>query len=976
LSLEGGALHRRKALHSRTAWLAACYGPGLTVVPLLCLIFFVSGAGALVFETLWFRQASLVFGSSVWASSLVLSSFMAGLALGNGLAARYGEDLRSPLRVYAGVEWLVGGAALGIVYLLPDLVPVLAPVLQPFLDVPWLLNPLRFGLSFVLLLVPATAMGATLPLLVRTLSARDPNFGSVLGRLYGWNTLGAVTGAMVGELWWIGAFGLRGAAWAGASVYLIAGGAAFLLAVRGGDAAIAERQASGAPDWRGATPFLAAAFLSGAILLALEVVWFRFLALFVYGTSVAFAAMLASVLAGIALGGLAASAWLRRRPGATAALPILALASGAAALAIYAGFDHISDALLGHLVGEREALIVWLPLHILVLTVPLVFPTSFLSGAIFTLLGQAARERLGGDARSAGTLTLANTVGGAFGSMLGGFVLLPGLGVEGALVALAFAYTGVAWLARSAEAASRLRVPLLGAGAALVLCVAFFPFGKLAGTYILNPARPFLGKGAHVTALHEGVNETLVYLQRDFLTRPFFHRMLTNGFSMASNSTVARRYMKLFAYWPLAVHHELRSALLISYGMGSTASALTDIESLERIDVVDISRDALAMSELLFQEPVEIPLRDPRVHVHVEDGRFFLQTTERRFDLITGEPPPPKNAGVVSLYTREYFELVHDRLTEGGLATYWLPVHLLDRDDALAITRAFCDAFADCTLWNGNATDWMLVGSRGGLRAASEEHFRRAWADPRTRLELADIGIELPEQLGALFLGDASDLAEWTKGTEALVDDFPHRIRPLANDPEQDGAFYMELTETNGARMRFERSEWVARVWPTALREATLPWFEIQAILNLVLDERGPRLLTERADEEDLALLLRETELEVLPLWLMSLVRDQVEIARAVRQRDAPHVLRVLGTDSLARRSYEESARLLGSALERDDGLLQAARLRLIALSLAGRPDEADELAHWIVTKFPGQAEARDYWERMERAFGVSAPHP
>jgi len=118
-------------------------------------------------------------------------------------------------------------------------------------------------------------------------------------------------------------------------------------------------------------------------------------------------------------------------------------------------------------------------------------------------------------------------------------------------------------------------------------------------------------------------------------------------------------------WWALAVNPDARKALLISYGVGNTAKALVDTRQLESIDVVDISRDILELGVVAFPGG-DYPLRDPRVRVHVEHERFFLQTTKDRFDFITGEPPPPNAAGVVNLYSREYFQLVRDRLRQGG----------------------------------------------------------------------------------------------------------------------------------------------------------------------------------------------------------------------------------------------------------------------------------------------------------------------
>ncbi len=124
----------------------------------LCLIFFLSGASALVFETLWFHQSGLALGNSVWASSVVLAGFMGGMALGNGLAARFGSRVLRRLRLYAVLEVAIGASGLALVHLLPQLTPLLAPVLRPFVDEPWILNGLRLLVAFLALLVPATAM--------------------------------------------------------------------------------------------------------------------------------------------------------------------------------------------------------------------------------------------------------------------------------------------------------------------------------------------------------------------------------------------------------------------------------------------------------------------------------------------------------------------------------------------------------------------------------------------------------------------------------------------------------------------------------------------------------------------------------------------------------------------------------------------------------------------------------------------------
>src|SRR5437016_298274 len=178
--------------------------PTLSVA--LSVIFFLSGGASLLFETLWFRECGLVFGNGIWASAIVLASFMAGLAIGNLLSPKFRGE---PLRIYAALEITIGLCGVVLVFVLPLLSSVFAPLFRHLLDSA-LLNAARLLCAFVLLLIPAIGMGATLPTVVRALSRHDENFGRVLGLLYGCNTIGAVAGALAGELLLIRLFGVRG----------------------------------------------------------------------------------------------------------------------------------------------------------------------------------------------------------------------------------------------------------------------------------------------------------------------------------------------------------------------------------------------------------------------------------------------------------------------------------------------------------------------------------------------------------------------------------------------------------------------------------------------------------------------------------------------------------------------------------------------------------------------------------------------
>ena len=603
--------------------------------------------------------------------------------------------------------------------------------------------------------------------------------------------------------------------------------------------------------------------------------------------------------------------------------------------------------------------------------------------------GAALQNALRVETTATGTLTLANTTGAAIGALAAGLLFLPVLGVERSILLIALFYGGTGLLLMLRTGQSR-RAAYAGI-AALLLCLAIFPFGSME-THLVPAAvaRWFPGDGsARTVAVREGLTETVVYVERQMLGRPQSYAMLTNAFSMSATSYGARRYMKLYVYWPMAVHPNLKHALLIGYGVGNTAKAMVDSRSLETIDVVDLSRDILEMNTVVYPDPAEHPLRDPRVRVHIEDGRYLLQTTEQRFDLITGEPPPPGIAGVEHLYSREYFTLMRERLAEGGMVTYWLPLSDLSDVSAGAILRAFCDAFADCSLWNGSGTHLMMVGTRDARGGVSEQDFARQWREPRVATEMRRLGLEQPEQLGALFIGDAEYVRTLTGRTAALSDDRPKLIDAPSSSPEAQQNLLLSVTDTTAARARFESSPFIARLWPAAMRTASLPYFEAQDAIN---SHMYGNLLQRPSAIQEVHRLLTASSLSAPVQWRLGSNADIQQILDSATPEElaGPFLQFHLGIRLLSERQYAAAAEAFGRAETMTERVSapQAAStgdnafaLHMYALCMAGECGRAQSLIRepWLQSlrdrgvrpESMANSPLPPFWMWMKETFGI-----
>jgi spermidine synthase len=728
--------------------------PPVRPLPFAALLL-ASGATALVFETLWVKQLGRVVGVEVHAVSVALSAFFAGLALGGAVFGRLADRTMRPLRLYA---WLEAGAAmLGLAATL-----ALARAAPLFVALQDRIGPLAWLLPFALVGLPAFLMGGTLPALLRALRPTDTSVPRATGLLYAANTAGAVLGTLATPFVLVPALGITLSAVAAGVLGLAVAASALALDRR--PAPAPETAPPEAPLPKDARLALGLYAIAGGIALGYEVVWSELLVPFLSTRAHAFAVMLATYLAGLALGSFLFARWSRgaARPWRTFGL----LIAGAAASAVGVVF------LLGEWLPEAQT---WAGMWAMrltgretievmarfaVATFAVVLPPTLFLGAAFP----AATRLLAGAAhvaRDVGTVAAVNTAGGIAGSLLTGFVLLPRLGLVRSVGVLAVAGAVLGAVALWKGGGRR------ASAVAIVLAVA-----ALAG---LTPrdglARLWAGKrDGRLLFYQEDAGGTVAVLEQA-VGGAAFRRLYIQGVSNSGDAPASLRYMRLQALLPVLVHRgQPRSALVVGFGTGITAGALLADPTLERRVVAELLPSVVRAGPL-FSGNLGAAA-DARLEVRIGDGRHELLRRSQRYDVITLEPPPPSAAGVVNLYSRDFYELVRSRLEQGGLMAQWWPLPAQNDEDSRSLVRSFLDVFPHASAWTTELHEVLLVGSMSPLELDGVRIERR-WARGEVAARLGEVGIESPAALLATWLTDRAGLERYAGDAPPVTDDRP-----------------------------------------------------------------------------------------------------------------------------------------------------------------------------------------------------------
>jgi predicted membrane-bound spermidine synthase len=632
------------------------------------------GVAALSWEVVWQLQASLAFGVSALGTAITLAATMAGMTVGSLVAGHYlrGKSLIRPLRLYGTLELCIGAAGL---LMLPGFGVLESLDMHLYRALP-AAAPIFHGLGIAVLIAPATlAMGATVP--VFQLVARS--HGASVSLLYGANIAGAASGVLLLTFWLLPALGVVYSCLLVAALNILVFVVAFARPPIELQEAFAERTGLRPSSQSRLSPRLVRiiVFGTGFTTFGLEVVWFRAMRAAFWSTSGTFAVILASVLIPLAVGARLVP-WMRRRgigPGAT-------LAAAAAAIFLATPLVERLD-LLAVVPGEyAQAMATWL-----LISLAIIGPAMLM---LATPLPWFLEEY--SDTGMTGQLYAINTLGSVAGSLLGAWALLPTVGFARSAWILGLGVLGLA-IATTSPRGRRVATAIGAASLAVAVISSSSP-----GRDRVQGRSGFAG--VEVLAFDEGPDFTATVVQL-----PDGRRSLQiDGFRASGGAD----HMFWMGSLPALLHPEPRRGLVICFGTGRTANAMRR-EGIPEIDVVEVSESVLEMAPLF---PInEDVLKDSHVRAIVMDGRAWLRRTQQRYDLITLEPMPPNFAGMNSLYSREFYAIMTERLTSKGVAAQWVPFHLLTPHHAASVAATFLSVFPDAVLWmDPGALTGILLG--------------------------------------------------------------------------------------------------------------------------------------------------------------------------------------------------------------------------------------------------------------------------
>ena len=748
---------------------------------------FASGMATLVYELIWFRYLTLVFGATLYALSAVLCAFMLGLAggaWGMGRILAKGDGSKRLILWYGIFEGLIGLYALSFPLGLELLEKIYPLVLPSDGQAGLMVHIMEFLLGTFLMLPATLLMGATLPLVsCWAVGNEKRQVFSKISLLYGWNTLGAVFGCLFTQFFAIQLWGVQGAIWFGvllnALVFLVCFvcGRIFYQVDQQHISAKKENNNSVADEDIGNINLLVFVMFaySGMASLSSEILWTRIL-VFPMGTTLfSFALILATFLSGIAFGSLVASRLLGESNWILKFI-LIEISIGLVCIGILPLLENLTewtsltDRFFYSIENSPEKTLFIRFLF----AFGLMFVPTFGFGLLFPLANHIYSFRWQAVSKAIGNVYSINTLGGVLGTILTPFVFIPLFGIR---LSIYLIYAVLILFGIFVLAKYRKQNPVLILAVVLVVLIVgktiFVPQIETGESGVHNLARLEINVPEDRVKLldyKEGEFSTISVVED---TESGARTIYLDGFSTAtvSRSFSGSTYMQAMGFVPMVLHPEPKNVLVIGFGTGNTLG-IASLFSNANVHGVEIDKNVLKFSKW-FSDWNHDVLKRSNMKMFIQDGRAFLRWSKIRYDVIVMEPMSPLQAGVVNLYSKEFYDLALNHLKEDGILVQWLPLHLVGREDARSITQTFKNVFPESSVWNSFLTRIvLLIGSREKINI-DKNLFVTKLKNPQLKKVAEEIKVMSFLDFADFFITDANHLSAFLENAGEISDDRP-----------------------------------------------------------------------------------------------------------------------------------------------------------------------------------------------------------
>ena len=750
------------------------------------ILFFLSGMCALIYEVVWQRELVLIFGSTTFATATILAALMAGMALGSFYFGRLVDRYNQPLKIYALLEVGLGIFAI----LFPVLLWIVEKIyvsLHFYLQTsPNGLNLLKFLLCLGVLFIPGFLMGGTLPVISKFFIEKYHDLAWDAGTLYGTNTLGGALGCLLAGFILMLACGVRASAYAAALVNFLIAAAAWGL-YRYGSPESSDKVSPNASDSPQVYPsyiyplILSVFAISGFTALGYQVLWTRTLVFFLTSEIHSFTIMLTSFLFGLGLGSLLFSQFIDKQKNLLLILGLVEILVGLSAVLTLWEFGKIANILqfIESLLSSDWSTYVWgrFIISFFIMLVP-----AMLLGTVFPILSKIYTHNFQKVGGSIGIIYAVNAFGSIAGPFVAAFFLIPRMGITNSIILLAGLNLTAGLVVLFADRDSTYEIKWGVFAGTMVLVIAarvMLPLDQPLGLQ-KDIFKSMTTEGYKLLFYKEGISGTVTVRRTPkdpFEPHKTGRIIAINGINVAAGTPMTRITQKLQGHLPLLLFRastgrEARNVFVVGLGSGEACYANTRHE-IKRLDCVELV-SAEVEANHFFHDINHKVLEDPKFNLIIGDARNHLLATREIYDVIENDATHP--AISINVFTRDYFQLCKQRLSENGIFSTWVPLTGLSETNLKILMRTVNDVFPHVTLWFSpinNNIHALLLGTRHKLKI-DPQIFKTALLEKKVNASLAEINLNNVDALLSSLITDETQIAKVCADVPVNTDEHLH----------------------------------------------------------------------------------------------------------------------------------------------------------------------------------------------------------